>query len=123
MTWTIFWTASEKLPLASRQDRSAASGRVDHAEARPEAPGQIGGKVLDQGFAILGTLRTTLLKGHDAPSDFPVGGCHQGIDAAGGRGPRGFQKRDDASLDVLVGGGCLAPVLTILESRVPSIEF
>jgi hypothetical protein len=42
-------------------------GQVDHAEAAPEAPGQVLSQVADQEFTVFGTFHATLLVGDDGP--------------------------------------------------------
>jgi hypothetical protein len=45
------------------RDEAPHLGEVDHAKAASEAPGQIGGQVLDQSFAIFGALLAALFEG------------------------------------------------------------
>ena len=69
--------------------------QVSSAETSSKTLCQVSGKLLNQLLSIFGPCLTLLFKFHDAPSDFPIGRCHEGVDAARRRSSCCLEKRDD----------------------------
>ncbi len=76
--------------------------QVPFRKPATEPLGEVGRETFNEGFAICGTFPSTLLKMDDPPSDLPIGGGHQCVNASGGGGSRGFNQGGDSGLNVVV---------------------